>query len=73
MIRKTTAGEGLSISSADAQVYKVTEALFDAFNTATTMTDENDNEFLMQGIDDLGGPQINLEESSHTISGQEES
>lgn len=46
------------------------QAFLDAFNAATTTATANDklNEFLMQGITDLGGPQINLEGGSYTIS-----
>ncbi|KAI3944505.1 hypothetical protein MKX01_016297 [Papaver californicum] len=46
------------------------QAFLDAFNAATTTAtgDDKVNEFLMQGITDLGGPQINLEGGSYTIS-----
>ncbi|KAI3969721.1 hypothetical protein MKX01_020282 [Papaver californicum] len=46
------------------------QAFLDAFNAATTTATGNDkfDEFLMQGITDLGGPQINLEGGSYTIS-----
>ncbi|MCL7031341.1 hypothetical protein MKW94_015488 [Papaver nudicaule] len=46
------------------------QAFLDAFNAAATTASGNDrlDEFLMQGITDLGGPQINLEGGSYMIS-----